>query len=69
MKLKILYKSESRDLGFNSPHMGYTRAKHFIDEFNDEFGLLLSSDEIDDLYQDSKDNDKKQKTLNRIKEY
>lgn len=68
--LKILYKSESRDLGFNSPHMGYARAKHFIEEFNDEFGLLLSSDEIDDLYQEFKDNNKyKQKALNKIKEY
>ncbi|MBR2840865.1 MAG: hypothetical protein IKF01_03230 [Bacilli bacterium] len=50
--LKILYKSESRDLGFQSPHMGYARAKHFIDEFNGEFGLLLTSDEIDKLYRE-----------------
>lgn len=69
--LKILYKSESRDLGFNTPYIGYMRAKHFIDEYNEELGLLLSSDEIDYLYQEFKDNDKKhkQKILNRIKEY
>lgn len=71
--LKILYKSESRDLGYNTPHIGYARAKHFIEEFNDELGLLLSSDEIDDIYQeflfDEKKLEKNKLMRLKIKEY
>lgn len=48
--LKILYKSESKDMGFQTPDMGYMRAKNFINEFNEDFGLVLSSEEIDKLY-------------------
>lgn len=48
--LKILYKSESRDMGFQTPYMGYIRAKNFINEFNEDFGLLLSFEEIDNLF-------------------
>ena len=48
--LKILYKSKSEDMGFQTPDMGYMRAKIFINEFNEDFGLDLSSDEIDSLY-------------------
>lgn len=50
--LKILYKSESKDMGFQTPDMGYMRAKLFITEFKNDFGLKLSSDEIDKLYRE-----------------
>jgi len=48
--LKILYKSESKDMGPQTPCMGYMRAKKFINEFNEDFDLLLSSSEIDNLF-------------------
>lgn len=50
--LKILYKSESKDMSYQTPHMGYIRAKNFINEFNKDFGLLLSSYEIDNLFRE-----------------
>ena len=50
--LKMLYKSENIQ-------EGYTRSKHFIEEFNDELGLLLSSSEIDNLYKEYTDDKKK----------
>ena len=40
--LKLLY--SKRD---SNPEMGYTRAQRFINEFNKELGLDLSTDEID----------------------
>lgn len=41
--LKILYSKET------IPEHGYKRAKLFIQEFNNEFGLALSTDEIDNI--------------------
>ena len=42
--LKILYTS-------SNPEVGYERAKRFINEMNEELGLLLSTKEIDRIYQ------------------
>ena len=42
--LKLLYSKSTL------PHRGYERAKRFIDEFNKELGLSLSTEEIDMLF-------------------
>ena len=34
---------------FTTPERGYERAKRFINEFNNSLGLLLSTDEIDEI--------------------
>lgn len=41
--LKIFYSG-------NTPEMGYKRAVNFIEDMNQELGLLLTTDEIDELY-------------------
>lgn len=41
--LKLLYSNRT------IPEHGYKRAKYFIQEFNDKLGLVLSTDEIDDI--------------------
>ena len=43
--VKILY--------FGSkPSLGYKRAKKFIEDMNQELGLSLSTDEIDEIYEE-----------------
>lgn len=42
--LKLLYSNNTL------PHRGYERAKRFINEFNEELGLNLSTKEIDELF-------------------
>lgn len=46
--LKILYTGIK-------PELGYERAKKFIDEMNEELGLLLSKDEIEKAYEKYKE--------------
>lgn len=41
--LKIFYSAKT-------PEIGYERANKFLDEFSEDFGFLLSYDEIDNIY-------------------
>ena len=43
--VKILYSG-------SEPSLGYKRAKKFIEDMNQELGLLLSTDEIDEIYEE-----------------
>ena len=61
--LKMLYS------GNTNPSDGYKRAKHFIEEFNEELGLNLSTNEIDKLYNKEypEDDEITKKTSNKRK--
>lgn len=55
--LKLLYSKRT------TPERGYERAKRFITEFNDQMGLTLSTNEIDEIINTDYSDNKKAKTL------
>lgn len=67
--LKILYKSQNIELGYATIDSSYARARRFIKEFtkDEDFDFKLSSQEIDELYEEYKEaRDKRDEEIRKI---